>query len=138
VLNAAGLVLFLMADPPNVLTVTIVASVVLGGFGMGLGYPATNLLALEGVEPGLQGTVSGIQNTSLQAGGAIGTAVAAAALGAYGGQFTALAADDQIAARTSAAVILAALALFGWLALLSLHRPFQPTAGRCARSCTSR
>jgi EmrB/QacA subfamily drug resistance transporter len=121
-LNAAGLLLFVLADPPHVLLVTIVASVILGGFGMGLGYPAGNLVALDGVPEELQGTVSGAQNTSLQAGGAIGTAIAAAALGAFGAQFAALDAARQADARNSAAIILAALALAGGLALIILSK----------------
>src|SRR5439155_23802356 len=73
-LNAAGLLFFTLATPAHALSTTIAASVVLGGFGMGLGYPACNLVALEGVAKDLQGATSGIQNTCLQTGGAIGTA----------------------------------------------------------------
>jgi MFS family permease len=97
--------------------------VVLGGFGMGLGYPATSLVALEGVAPNLQGAASGIQNTSLQAGGAMGTAIAATILGTFGTQFATLGLGEQVMARTVAASVLAALALLGALALLAFRAP---------------
>ncbi|HZF33102.1 MAG TPA: MFS transporter [Candidatus Angelobacter sp.] len=135
VLNAVGLSLFVMADPPQALAMTILASVVLGGFGMGLGYPATNLVALEGMEPGLQGAASGIQNTSLQAGGAIGTAIAAAALSAFGTPFAAVASADQITARSLAALMLAAFALAGALALVALRRSARTATRQCVESC---
>ncbi len=123
VLNAAGLLLFVFADPAHALAMTIIASVVLGGFGMGLGYPATSLVALEGVAPNLQGAASGIQNTSLQAGGAMGTAIAATILGTFGTQFATLGLGEQVMARTVAASVLAALALLGALALLAFRAP---------------
>src|SRR5882724_11683039 len=135
VLNAVGLSLFVMADPPQALAMTILASVVLGGFGMGLGYPATNLVALEGMEPGLQGAASGIQNASLQAGGAIGTAIAAAALSAFGTPFAAVASADQITARSLAALMLAAFALAGALALVALRRSARTATRQCVESC---
>jgi EmrB/QacA subfamily drug resistance transporter len=117
VLNAAGIGLFVLAGHGHALIVTIFASVVLGGLGMGLGYPACNLAALEGISGDLQGAVSGFQNTCLQTGGAIGTALAATALSSFGGAFASLAPVDQAAARSLAAIVLAALALLGAVAL---------------------
>jgi EmrB/QacA subfamily drug resistance transporter len=117
VLNALGIGLFVLSGPGHVLIATIFASVVLGGLGMGLGYPACNLAALEGISADLQGAVSGFQNTCLQTGGAIGTALAASALSSFGGPFASLAQVDQAAARTLATIALAAFALLGAVAL---------------------
>jgi MFS family permease len=121
-LNTLGVLLFMLADPAHALAMTIIASVVLGGFGMGLGYPASNLVALEGIDASLQGAASGIQNTCLQTGGAIGTALAATVLSSFGAPFASLGPADQMSARTLAAVVLASLALLGALALVTSRR----------------
>jgi EmrB/QacA subfamily drug resistance transporter len=118
VLNAIGITLFVLPGPGRMLVTTIVASVVLGGLGMGLGYPACNLAALEGIAGELQGAASGFLNTCLQTGGAIGTTLAATALSSVGGAFASLAPAEQAGARTLAAIILAAFALLGALALI--------------------
>ena len=131
VLNAIGIGLFVLCGPGHALIATICASVVLGGLGMGLGYPACNLAALEGIPGELQGAVSGFQNTCLQTGGAIGTALAATALSSFGGAFSSLAPADQGGARTLAAIVLAAFALLGAVALSLPDRTKHPRQCVC-------
>jgi EmrB/QacA subfamily drug resistance transporter len=131
VLNAIGIGLFVLCGPGHALIATICASVVLGGLGMGLGYPACNLAALEGIPGELQGAVSGLQNTCLQTGGAIGTALAATALSSFGGAFSSLAPADQAGARTLAAIVLAAFALLGAVALSLPDRTKHPRQCVC-------
>ncbi len=117
-LNAIGIALFALASPDHALAAAIAASVVLGGFGMGIGYPACNLAALDGISAELQGAASGFQNTCLQAGGAVGTAIAATALSSFGGDLAALAPGAQASACALAAIVLATFALVGALLLL--------------------
>jgi EmrB/QacA subfamily drug resistance transporter len=122
VLNAIGIALFVLASPDYALVTAIAASVILGGLGMGIGYPACNLAALDGIAAELQGAASGFQNTCLQAGGAVGTALAATALSNFGGDLAALAPGAQASARTLAAVVLDLVAVLGALPLLAPGR----------------
>jgi EmrB/QacA subfamily drug resistance transporter len=118
VLNAIGIALFVLASPGHAQVTAIAASIILGGLGMGIGYPACNLAALDGIAGEFQGAASGFQNTCLQAGGAVGTALAATALSSFGGDLAALAPGAQACARTLAAIVLALVALLGALLLL--------------------
>ena len=47
------------------------------GIGAGLSFPSLTTLAMRGVQPGEAGLASGLINTSLQVGGALGLAVLA-------------------------------------------------------------
>ncbi|MDX6692396.1 MAG: hypothetical protein QOG15_3853 [Solirubrobacteraceae bacterium] len=55
----------------------VLPAVVLMGFGAGAGFPALMMLSMSGVEPRDSGLASGLINTSVQVGGAIGLAVLA-------------------------------------------------------------
>lgn len=57
--------------------VDILPPVVLLGFGAGVGFPALMMLSMSGVDPRDSGLASGLVNTSVQVGGAIGLAVLA-------------------------------------------------------------
>ncbi len=57
--------------------VDILAPVVLMGVGAGVGFPALMMLSMSGVQPRDSGLASGLVNTSVQVGGAIGLAVLA-------------------------------------------------------------
>jgi EmrB/QacA subfamily drug resistance transporter len=57
--------------------IDVLPPVVLMGFGAGVGFPALMMLAMSGVEPRDSGLASGLVNTSVQVGGAIGLAVLA-------------------------------------------------------------
>jgi MFS family permease len=78
----------------------------------------------------LFGAASGFQNTCLQAGGAIGTALAATALSSFGGDLAALTPGAQASALTLAVVALASVAVLGALLLLASDRRGQ--RGQCA------
>jgi MFS family permease len=57
--------------------VDILPPVLLMGFGAGVGFPALMMLSMSDVEPQDSGLASGLVNTSVQVGGAIGLAVLA-------------------------------------------------------------
>jgi len=72
---AAGLLLF-TRTPLNANYVTdVLPPMVLVGFGAGLGFPALMTLAMSGATPADSGLASGLVNTVVQVGGAIGLAV---------------------------------------------------------------
>ncbi|MDX6617465.1 MAG: hypothetical protein QOD60_2556 [Solirubrobacterales bacterium] len=74
---AGGLVLFAIA-PVNASYVTdVMPATILIGLGAGLGFPALMTLAMSGATMEDSGLASGLVNTSLQVGGAIGLAVLA-------------------------------------------------------------
>jgi sugar phosphate permease len=58
------------------------------GVGFGLSFPAFNMQATAGIANEEQGLASGLVNTSLQVGGAIGLAVATAVISANSGGAT--------------------------------------------------
>jgi MFS family permease len=72
---AAGL-LWLARTPIDAnYAVDLLPSMILIGLGAGLGFPSLMTLAMSGVAEGDSGLASGLVNTSLQVGGAIGLAV---------------------------------------------------------------
>ena len=73
----AGLVLF--AQTPVIASYAgdILPPMVLIGLGAGLGFPSLMTLAMSGATPSDSGLASGLVNTSVQVGGAIGLAVLA-------------------------------------------------------------
>jgi EmrB/QacA subfamily drug resistance transporter len=78
-LGAIGVGLLLMARTPvdGAFLADIFAPMVLMGLGAGLAFPALMTLAMSGVEMEDSGLASGLVNTSVQVGGAIGLAVLA-------------------------------------------------------------
>jgi MFS family permease len=74
---AAGLALFVRMPVDGTYVVDVLPSQILIGLGMGLGMPAMMSLAMSGVEPQDAGLASGLINTTVQVGGAIGLAVLA-------------------------------------------------------------
>jgi EmrB/QacA subfamily drug resistance transporter len=72
-----GLVLFARAPLDATYLRDILPAVVLLGIGAGLSFPSLTTLAMRGVQPGEAGLASGLINTSLQVGGALGLAVLA-------------------------------------------------------------
>ena len=73
----AGLVLFSMTPVDGDYLLHIMPAMVLIGAGAGLGFPALMTLAMSGATPSDSGLASGLVNTSVQVGGAIGLAVLA-------------------------------------------------------------
>jgi EmrB/QacA subfamily drug resistance transporter len=77
VLIAAGLALFARAPVDGSYVTDVLPPMLLIGAGGGLGFPALMMLAMSGVKPEDAGLASGLVNTSMQVGGAVGLAVLA-------------------------------------------------------------
>ncbi len=77
VLLAAGLTLFALAPVHAGYARDLLAPMVLLGLGAGLSFPSLMNIAMSGVGPEQSGLASGLVNTSLQVGGALGLAVLA-------------------------------------------------------------
>jgi EmrB/QacA subfamily drug resistance transporter len=73
----AGLLLFARTPVDGSYLVDIAPAMVLIGVGAGLGFPSLMGLAMSGATPSDSGLASGLVNTSVQVGGAIGLAVLA-------------------------------------------------------------
>jgi MFS family permease len=74
---AGGLLLFAIAPVDANYAINVAPATVLIGLGAGLGFPALMTLAMSGATMEDSGLASGLVNTSLQVGGAIGLAVLA-------------------------------------------------------------
>jgi MFS family permease len=73
----AGLALFALAPVHATYLTDILPSMVLLGVGAGLSFPSLMTLAMSGATQSDSGLASGLVNTSLQVGGALGLAVLA-------------------------------------------------------------
>jgi EmrB/QacA subfamily drug resistance transporter len=73
----AGLLLFARAPVDGGYVDDVLGPMVLIGLGAGLGFPALMTLAMSGATPGDSGLASGLVNTTVQVGGAVGLAVLA-------------------------------------------------------------
>jgi EmrB/QacA subfamily drug resistance transporter len=73
----AGLLLFARTPVDGSFLTDIMPPMILIGAGAGLGFPALMTLAMSGATPQDSGLASGLVNTSVQVGGAIGLAVLA-------------------------------------------------------------
>jgi len=73
----AGLILFSMTPVDGAYFTDIMPAMILIGLGAGLGFPALMMLAMSGATMEDSGLASGLVNTSVQVGGAIGLAVLA-------------------------------------------------------------
>jgi EmrB/QacA subfamily drug resistance transporter len=76
-LIAAGLILFAIAPVHPGYLSNLLAVMVLLGVGAGLSFPSLTTIAMTGATPADSGLASGLVNTSLQVGGALGLAVLA-------------------------------------------------------------
>jgi EmrB/QacA subfamily drug resistance transporter len=77
VLLAAGLVLFALAPVHADYVRNLLPVMLLIGVGAGLSFPSLTTIAMSGATPSDSGLASGLVNTSLQVGGALGLAVLA-------------------------------------------------------------
>jgi MFS family permease len=77
VLSAVALVLFAQAPVDGSYAADIFPVMILLGIGAGLSFPSLAMLAMSSVSPQEAGLASGLVNTSLQVGGALGLAVLA-------------------------------------------------------------
>jgi EmrB/QacA subfamily drug resistance transporter len=74
---AAGLLIFSQISVDGSYLTDVLPAMVLMGIGAGLSFPSLMSLAMAGVEPAEAGLASGLVNTTLQVGGAIGLALLA-------------------------------------------------------------
>jgi MFS family permease len=77
VVIAAGLVLFAQTPVDANYATDLLPSLALLGLGAGLAFPSLMTLAMSGATPSDSGLASGLVNTSIQVGGALGLAVLA-------------------------------------------------------------
>jgi EmrB/QacA subfamily drug resistance transporter len=137
-LPVLGLILLLAGTTALVLVVTmagpalspwqLVVPVLLFGAGLGLGASSLMFLTLAGVGPADAGAVSGVLNTVVQLGSAIGPATVGTAF------FARLAADgDPVAATRTSLLIAIALFAVALLACFLLPRPVRAEEPAAAR-----
>jgi MFS family permease len=74
---AVGLLLLARTPVDATYVIDLLPAMVLIGLGAGLGFPSLMTLAMSGATPSDSGLASGLVNTSVQVGGAIGLAVLA-------------------------------------------------------------
>jgi EmrB/QacA subfamily drug resistance transporter len=118
-LIAAGLLLMTRVPVDANYWVDLLASMTLFGVGAGLSFPAMMGLAMAGAKPSEAGLASGLVNTSLQVGGAVGLAVLATLATSRtesltaGGESTldALTGGYQLAFGVAAGIVVAAIAV---------------------------
>src|SRR6266540_7291128 len=72
-----GLLLFALTPVDATYVTDVMPATILIGIGAGLGFPSLMTLAMSGATPSDSGLASGLINTSVQVGGAIGLAVLA-------------------------------------------------------------
>ncbi|MBA2631327.1 MAG: MFS transporter [Thermoleophilaceae bacterium] len=77
VIIAAGLLVFARTPIDGTYVVDVLPAMILMGLGTGLAFPSLMTLAMSGATPADSGLASGLVNTSVQVGGAIGLAVLA-------------------------------------------------------------
>ncbi len=77
VFAAAGLLLFARAPVDGSYVIDVLPVMLLLGIGAGLAFPSLMTLAMSGATPSDSGLASGLVNTTVQVGGAIGLAVLA-------------------------------------------------------------
>jgi EmrB/QacA subfamily drug resistance transporter len=119
VLIAAGLVLFAQAPVNGSYARNVLPVMILLGFGAGLSFPALMTLAMSGATRDDAGLASGLVNTSVQVGGALGLAVLATLATtrsnhlAAGGEAaaSALTSGYHLAFLVGASLVLAAIAV---------------------------
>ena len=136
-LGVAGLALFTLAPVHGDYVTHVLPVMVLLGAGAGLAFPALMTLSMSGASPSDAGLASGLVNTTLQVGGAIGLAVLATLASSETGRLresgdSALAALNggyHLAYLIGAGLILAAIAV-----AVSVLQPERKAAEKAARA----
>ena len=123
--TGAGLLLLIRLPVAASYATDLLPSMLLLGIGLGLAFPATVTLAMSGATPSDAGFASGLANTTLQVGGALGLAVLASLAASRTNHL--LATDGPAAALTGAyhlvVAVGAVLVLAAAVVTLTLLRP---------------
>jgi EmrB/QacA subfamily drug resistance transporter len=126
----AGLLLFARTPVHGQYLTDVLPALILVGLGAGLGFPALMTLAMSGATPSDAGLASGLVNTTVQVGGAVGLAVLATLAAGRTTDRLALG-DSQAAALNSgyhlAYLIGAALVVVAIGISLAVFRTAKPT-----------
>ena len=142
---AAGLLLFARAPVDGTWVLHILPVMLALGFGAGLSFPALMTLAMSGATPSDAGLASGLVNTTVQVGGAIGLAVLATLasertdtlLTSGESNAAALNGGYHLAYLIGAALVVAAIGV-AVTVLRSEPKPAQAAAGEHARKRVGR
>ncbi len=129
VLMAIGLILFATAPVHAAYLGRLLPVMLLIGVGAGLGFPSLMTVAMSGASPSEAGLASGLVNTSMQVGGALGLAVLATlsstrvkdVLAGGGASSTALASGLHLALAVGSGLVISAIAIGG--VVLTSARP---------------
>ena len=129
VLMAIGLILFATAPVHAAYLGRLLPVMLLIGVGAGLGFPSLMTVAMSGASPSEAGLASGLVNTSMQVGGALGLAVLATlsssrvkdVLAGGGTSSTALASGLHLALAVGSGLVISAIAIGG--VVLTSARP---------------
>ena len=122
-----GYVLFLRIGGPFTYVGVFLPTMLLVGIGFGLSFPAFNMQATAGIANHEQGLASGLVNTSLQVGGALGLALATAVISANtGGATQGPALVDGFQPAIAVVTTISALGLVVALAGAGLRRSRRP------------
>jgi EmrB/QacA subfamily drug resistance transporter len=137
-LVVAGLVCFAQATPESTYLGTMLPTMLLLGVGCGVSFPAVMQLAMSGATPADAGLASGLVNTTVQVGGALGLAVVATLaatrtadhLAAGASEAAALTDGYRLAFLIGAACVAAAIAIAITFLPHREHAPSHTTAPR--------
>jgi EmrB/QacA subfamily drug resistance transporter len=135
-LIGAGLLLFARTPVDGSYAVDVLPAIVLVGLGAGLGFPGLMTFAMSGASPQDAGLASGVVNTSVQVGGAIGLAVLATLASERTGGLVAHGASPAAALNSGfhlAYLIGAACLAAAVVVALATLREAQPAAARVPR-----
>ena len=122
-----GYVLFLRIGGPFTYVGVFLPTMLLVGIGFGLSFPAFNMQATAGIANHEQGLASGLVNTSLQVGGALGLALTTAVISANtGGAAQGPALVDGFQPAIAVVTTISALGLVVALAGAGLRRSRRP------------
>jgi EmrB/QacA subfamily drug resistance transporter len=134
-LIAAGLALFSQVPVEGSYVAHVLPTMLLLGTGAGIAFPALMTLAMSGVEPSDAGLASGLVNTTVQVGGAIGLAVLATLASTQTGNLLAAghAAPEALTQGYRLAFLLAALLTVAAIGVgLTVLAPDRRRPERCA------
>jgi EmrB/QacA subfamily drug resistance transporter len=134
VLIGAGLVLFVRVPVEGNYWIDVLPSMILVGIGVGTAFPALAALAMSGATPNDAGLASGLVNTTVQVGAAVGLAVLATVSatrseGLIGnGESTAAALTDGYHLAFLIGAVLVAVAIAVAVTVLEPERQAEPRA----------